>query len=174
MPRSLKQTALVLTLVASLAATAVPRRAEALVVGQPWTLAVFGLGFLGVMSYPHEYLDSTRAFAKNVSALLFWGGLLLLDGTEDVAFAPIQDPAQADRLGLSAPELAAFNAEVLQLNLLREEVKQAISGGEFKSRREAFDASRALWQARADELSPEAYSAAQKVARALAHTAAAQ
>lgn len=105
---------------------------------------------------------------------LFYGGfigviagIVLLDGknSQDIAFSPISSD-EAKSIGLTDAELSAYNNELDKINLVRENVESQVSGNSNES---VQDASK-LWDKYRSDLSPEAFSAAQKVAKAAAQS----
>jgi len=112
-----------------------------------------GIGVAYDISSPHP--DAKLETLAFLTALVFLNG----QNGRDVAFSPIQSASEAHKLGLSDSELTAYNRELDTLNLIREQVESQLTsaGGDRES-------ARAVWTKYQNLLSPEAYSAAQKIA----------
>ncbi len=110
----------------------------------------------------------SRFFNILGGAALVITGVYLLDKDQNGApsFRVLPENA-VDELGLSAEELTAYNSEIFEINAIREEVTQRlVLAGETNG---ALDASAAMklahqsWQELGLNLSPEAFSALEKV-----------
>jgi hypothetical protein len=110
------------------------------------------LDFAGV---PEEYTGLASIFV----------GMVMLNAkdSQDIAFSKLS-PAQAQAIGLSSAELSAYNNELDTINLIRENVETQVSSTSPQDIQKAAS----MWQQYQTDLSPEAYSAAQKVAQAAA------
>lgn len=91
-------------------------------------------------------------------------GVLFLDRQNGyaVVFVPIQTPSEAQAIGLNHAEHVAYNRELDRLNLVRQQIENEMTGDETADATVAP----AIWAQYEDELSPEAFSAAKKVALA--------
>jgi hypothetical protein len=89
-------------------------------------------------------------------------GVLFLDRQNGYAviFVPIQTPSDAQAIGLNHAEHVAYNRELDRLNLVRQQIENEMTGDET----EDATVAPAIWAQYEDELSPEAFSAAKKVA----------
>lgn len=85
-------------------------------------------------------------------------GLIVLDGEQGVEFRPLTDD-QATRLNISESELAVYNSEVDQANMLIAEVKAELSQKKNPSEKDSLNA----WNNVRDLVSPETYATMQKI-----------
>lgn len=86
-------------------------------------------------------------------------GLVLLDGEQQVAFGELS-PEQAKSLGVSAADAAIFNAEVDQVNMLMQDVKEELS----QIKKPTVNDSAAAWSNVKDMVSPETFAVMKKIA----------
>jgi hypothetical protein len=109
--------------------------------------------------------DDEPGFILAASAAIV--GLVLLDGSnsQDIAFAAVS-PAVAQSIGLSNAELDAYNHELDTINLIRENVESQLNTSD--SNQANVQKAATLWKTYENDLSPEAFSAVEKVAQAAA------
>jgi hypothetical protein len=107
--------------------------------------------------------DAEGGFIIAASAAIV--GLVLLDGSagQDVAFAAVS-PAVAQSIGLSSAEAEAYNHELDSINLIRQNVESQMDPA--ASNQANIQKASALWKSYQNDLSPEAFSAVEKVAQA--------
>lgn len=86
-------------------------------------------------------------------------GLILLDGEQIIAFQEL-DSDTAAKLGVSETELAVFNSEVDQANMLAEEVKASL----LKLKKPTPEDSAKAWLAVESFVSPETFGIMKKIA----------
>jgi hypothetical protein len=85
-------------------------------------------------------------------------GLLVLDGEQEYQFQELSE-AQAKKIGVSAQDLAVYNSEIDQANVLMAEVKTELSKIEKPTAQDSVVA----WSAVKDLVSSETYSTMQKI-----------
>lgn len=86
-------------------------------------------------------------------------GLVMLDGEQQVAFNELSS-AQASKLGISEADLAIYNSEVDQVNMLAADVKSELS----QLKKPTLKDSAAAWSNVKDLVSPETYAVMIKIA----------
>lgn len=85
-------------------------------------------------------------------------GLILLDGEQGVAFKELS-PTQAANLGVSDSDLAVYNSEIDQANMLMNDVKEELAQKKNASEKDSI----AAWNALKDSVSPETFATMQKI-----------
>ncbi len=85
-------------------------------------------------------------------------GLVLLDGEQQVEFQELSQ-SQAQKLGISSSELAVYNSELDQANMLVADVKSELSRMEKADEND----SAAAWASVKDMVSPETFSVMHKI-----------
>jgi hypothetical protein len=119
------------------------------------------VGTEGIARYGTFHPDGAAEIAVGMAAAFV--GFVMLDGSnsQDIAFSKLT-PAQAQPLGITSNELSAYNNELDTINLIRENVETQVPSTSPQDVQKAAS----LWQQYSSDLSPDAYSAAQKVAQA--------
>lgn len=85
-------------------------------------------------------------------------GFVILDGEQEVNYVPLSDE-EAQKLKMSKSELELFNQEIDQVNAVVEHVSLELSEMENPTKEDSMR----IWKDVKDALSPEAFSALQKV-----------
>lgn len=99
-----------------------------------------------------------QALVILIAAPVVLVGLVVLDGEQGIAFSELSEE-EAARIGVAEAELAVFNAEVDQANMLLADVKAELSKKKTPSEKDSVVA----WQRVKDMVSPETYSTMQKI-----------
>ncbi len=85
-------------------------------------------------------------------------GLVVLDGEQDVEFREL-NITEASKLGVSEDDLAVYNSEVDQANMLMADVKAELS----QKKKATAEDSKVAWNAVKDMVSAETFSTMQKI-----------
>ena len=85
-------------------------------------------------------------------------GLVVLDGEQEVQFREL-NRSEAAKIGISAQELAVYNSEIDQANMLMADVKSELSKIEKPTAKD----SAAAWVGVRDLVSPETFASMQKI-----------
>jgi hypothetical protein len=85
-------------------------------------------------------------------------GLVVLDGEQGVEFKELSNK-EASKLGVSATELAIYNSEVDQANMLMADVKSELS----EMNKPTAEDSKIAWDGVKDMVSPETFATMQKI-----------
>lgn len=102
--------------------------------------------------------DGLCGLAILITGPIMLVGLVVLDGEQPVAFREL-DEDEASRLGISKSELAIFNSEVDQANMLLADVKTELSKVEKPTAQDSAIA----WSEVRDLVSPATYTVMQKI-----------
>lgn len=86
-------------------------------------------------------------------------GVIVLDGEQGVAFKELSS-AEASQLDIPASDLAVYNAEVDQANMLLADVKAELASKKKATAEDSVNA----WENLKDTVSPETYATMQKIA----------
>ncbi|MFL5783592.1 MAG: hypothetical protein ACJ76H_03210 [Bacteriovoracaceae bacterium] len=86
-------------------------------------------------------------------------GLVVLDGEQQLSFRELNNN-EAAKIGVSAQELAVYNSEIDQANMLLSNVKEDLSAINNPTEKDSINA----WSSVRDLVSPETYSVMQKIA----------
>jgi hypothetical protein len=134
------------------------------VLGLATTAAGEGLFWCGFTCDPVSDSESDVLIGAGILGDI--AGIVVLDGNagQDVAFSAIASQSVATGLGLSKAELLAYNRELDAINLIRENVASQLPRDSKGSVQDAA----ALWEKYRADLSPAAFSAAQKISQAAA------
>ena len=93
-----------------------------------------------------------------ISLLLGFIGIILLDGEQEMAFAPLE-AAGAQKLHISALELESYNREIDQVNALASYAAEELA----KLHNPTAEDSKMIWQRLQTEVSPETFSTLTKI-----------
>lgn len=96
--------------------------------------------------------------------LWFWVGVFLLDGEQgvDAVFTAVK-PEEGAKLGLTSEELARYNEELPEINVIREHIVANLVTRTKKGETVDQKSAQSLWQAYSNQLSADAFSALKKV-----------
>lgn len=98
------------------------------------------------------------AFMVIVGAPVILLGLVVLDGEQEVQFRELSHK-EAAKIGISSDDLAVYNSEIDQANMLIADVKTELS----KIRKPTAQDSEAAWNDVKDLVSPATYATMQKI-----------
>lgn len=172
---------LALSLVAASVSVTMPKRADAalgigsfvfggvplIVVGGVLTggaVAVSGFGSWALAYAAGDSSSFNASFERAVGVLAMIAGVVLLDGEggRDLAFSAVS-PAEAQQLGLTPDETRSFNAELPEVNAVRESVQGEVVA-EVQSGKHAAEVDvHAKWERYREMLEPATFSALEKV-----------
>lgn len=163
MKKLLKSAVLSLALVATFSIT-LPAQATVSLLTLNGPLAVQGLAvflpslFTGSIIEEGGIPEGYRKPLYIISTIGFFVGAIILDKNQSMSFAEVSF-ADAERLNLSKEEVASFNSEIDQANALLEEAEAELS----KLSNPSLKDSRMIWASLKDTVSPETFSAMQKI-----------
>lgn len=170
--KNLKQI-LAVVLIASMFTATAPQKANA---GVGIVVAIFsgvpGLVLMGVggasaaVGYVaadgHCDEDGWTCGARFVGGLpLLGAGIVLLDDDSHTLQFGVIASADAQKIGMSEAELAAYNSELDEINAVRTQIGAELAREEKPS----IEQSRELWNKYSQELSPEAFAGVQKISQ---------
>lgn len=126
-------------------------------------IAITGTGVIGTAIYASkcgngDLNELCKAFIVILGIPVIAVGLIVLDGEQDIAFSELS-AAEASKIGVSAADLAIYNSEIDQANMLMADVKSELSQLEKPT---AQDSAKA-WSAVRDFVSPATYATMQKI-----------
>lgn len=127
-------------------------------------IAIAGTGVIGTAIYASkcgngDMNEICKLFIVMLGIPVIAVGLIVLDGEQDIAFSELSK-TEAAKIGVSSSELAVYNSEVEQANMLMAEVKSELS----KLEKPTAQDSRVAWNAVRDLVSPATYTVMQKIA----------
>ena len=121
-------------------------------------LAQVGMVSLGVVVFSQALTRPGIPKAPWWMMIPIVAGFVILDGEQEVSYVPLSTE-DAQKLKISQKELDHFNDEIDQVNALVEHVSVQLSEMENPTKEDSME----IWKNVKDTLSPEAFSALQKV-----------
>ena len=126
-------------------------------------IAITGTGIVGTAIYASkcgngDLNEICKALIVILGIPVIAVGLIVLDGEQDIAFSELS-ASEASRLGVSEAELATYNSEIDQANMLMADVKSELSKLEKPTAQDSVKA----WSAVRDLVSPATYATMQKI-----------
>ncbi len=129
-------------------------------------LVIGGAGLIGTTigiakcnKRPSDSAAWCGLFVLLVGAPVMLIGLIVLDGEQEVQFREL-DSQEASKLGISESDLAVYNSEVDQTNMLMADVKSELS----RIKNPTAQDSKNAWSSVKDLVSPATYTIMQKIA----------
>ena len=127
-------------------------------------LAIGGAGLLGTAAgvagcnRNGDSMNICRDITILIGSPIILLGLIVLEGEQEVQFRELT-PSEAAKIGISGDELAVYNSEIDQANMIMGDVKSELS----KIERPTAQDSAAAWNNVRDLVSPATYSTMQKI-----------
>lgn len=140
----------------------VPKPAKAFIVPGGYAvglaLAQVGMVSLGVVVFGQALTRPGIPKAPWWMLIPIVAGFVILDGEQEVSYVPLSEE-DAEKLKIGQEELENFNQEIDQVNAVVEHVSVQLSEMENPTKEDSIN----IWKDVKDSLSPEAFSALQKV-----------
>jgi hypothetical protein len=163
MKKYIKSTLFTLALVSTLTATR-PAQATISLLTLNGPLALAGLAVFVPSLYVAaeiEESNTVKSYTKPLyftSIVGFFVGAIILDENQSMSFSELTEK-DAVKLNLSEQEVASFNAELDQANLLLEEAQAELS----ELSNPTLEDSQRIWSSLKETVAPETFSAMQKI-----------
>lgn len=127
-------------------------------------LAITGTGVIGTAIYASkcgngDLNELCKVFILMLGIPVIAVGLIVLDGEQEIAFHELTN-AEAAKIGVSNDELAVYNSEIDQANMLMADVKSELS----KIAKPTAQDSASAWSSVKELVSPATYATMQKIA----------
>ena len=140
----------------------VPKPAKAFIVPGGYAvglaLAQVGMVSLGVVVFGQALTRPGIPKAPWWMLIPIVAGFVILDGEQEFSYVPLSEE-DAEKLKIGQEELENFNQEIDQVNAVVEHVSVQLSEMENPTKEDSIN----IWKDVKDSLSPEAFSALQKV-----------